>query len=194
MKVKPYPWRYIEDPYLVLISEFMLQRTRANQVATLYKSFVSDYPDIESFVFENEEEIKSKLRTLGLNWRIEGMIAAIKEIYEIYHEVPADLEKLIAIKGIGQYIAGSVICFSKNKPATLVDANVVRVTCRVFGLDLNGEARRRREVVNMIERITPEKNPRDFYYSIIDIAHLFCKPHKPDCFSCVLHSVCSYVS
>ena len=79
--------------------------------------------------------------------------------------------------------------FSKNEPVTLIDTNTVRVTGRVLGLDLSGEARRRKEVKEAIAEIVDPKNPRDFYYSMIDLAHNICTPSKPDCRNCPLLDV-----
>ena len=48
--IASYPWRYEEDPYLVLASEFMLHRTQSRQAERVYTEFVSKYPNLESLV------------------------------------------------------------------------------------------------------------------------------------------------
>ena len=188
-----YPWRYLDDTYLVLISEFMLHRTQVSQVEKIYRRFTTEFPNLKSFALGDHQLAKSILAPLGLNWRIESMIKALLWVWNEYRHVPNDVDELMAIPGVGGYIANATVCFTKNVPLPLVDTNTVRVTGRLFGLDLSGEARRRKEMLSAIESITPDERPRDFYYSIIDLAHIICKPKKPACSDCPLLSIsCNY--
>ena len=193
-KIEPkiYPWRFITDPYKVLISEFMLHRTRANQVVPVYCSVIEKYPTIDTFVQEKPEILTDQMESLGLFWRITGMIKAIEILFKQFNQVPSDYASLIEVEGIGPYIAGAVVCFSKNKPMALIDTNTVRVTGRVFGLDLRGEARRRKIVKETIEFVTPENNPRRYYYSLIDLAHQICHKTNPDCQNCPINLICQF--
>mgnify|MGYP001055804247 CR=1 FL=1 len=190
---KSYPWRWVNDPYRILVSEFMLHRTQAKQVIPIYEQFIVVYPDLRSFSQADHNETRTMLSSLGLQWRIDGMIRALAEIWESYQEVPPDQEKLRSIDGIGQYIAGATICFSLNEPVTLIDTNTVRVVGRVFGLDLSGEARRRKSVVLAIKETCDPDNPCDYYYSMIDLAHQICKVRTPLCVTCPLLDLpCAY--
>jgi A/G-specific adenine glycosylase len=191
--IENYPWRFVDDPFCILVSEFMLHRTQTRQVIPIYQNFIAHYPDLESFISADLSEIQSNLKSLGLQWRIDGMVKALKEIWFTYREVPLDIEKLLAIHGIGQYIAGATVCFSQNIPLPLVDSNIVRVIGRVFGLDLSGEARRRQTIIQAIHSAVDLTEPRNYYYAVIDLAHNICKPTKPECTDCPLLRVpCSY--
>lgn len=187
-EVKNYPWRWVNDPYKVIVSEFMLHRTQVKQVIEIYTDFIKSYPSLENFSKASDIELII-LKPLGLGWRIRGMIDALRYLYAEYQSVPVDYEKLLVVKGIGQYIAGATICFSVNQPVTLIDTNVVRVVGRVLGLNLKGEARRRKEVKEAITAVCDPDNPRDFYYSIIDFAHQICHPQFPECQICPLANI-----
>ncbi|MCD4752490.1 MAG: hypothetical protein K8R40_05425 [Anaerolineaceae bacterium] len=187
-----YPWRFVDEPYCVLVSEFLLHRTQTNQVIPVYKKVIAECPTLLSFVQKTDEEIFQLTKSLGLKWRIKNMISALKEIEENHKKVPVDYEKLLSIKGIGPYIAGAVVCFSADVPVALIDTNTVRVLGRLFGLRLEGEARRRKDVISTIEICTPDDNPRHYYYSIIDFAHEICKPNNPLCGECKLCSLCEF--
>lgn len=181
-----YPWRYISDPYRILVSEFMLHRTQSKQAIPVYNRFTKEFPELIEIGTNEENTIREIMKPLGLTWRTEGMITALKELYEKYGHVPTNMEKLIAIKGTGQYIAGATRCFSTNQPVVLIDTNVVRVLGRIFGLKLQGEARRRKEIAEAIDRAMDRKNPRNFYYTLIDFAHQICTARKPHCDVCPL--------
>lgn len=181
-----YPWRYISDPYKILISEFMLHRTQAGQAVPVYGRFIIEFPELKEINTNEEQEMREIMKPLGLRWRTNGMIRALKELHTKYGLVPTDIKKLSEIKGIGPYIAGATCCFATNTPAVLIDTNVVRVLGRMFGLNLQGEPRRRKEVAKAVERVVDVESPRDFYYTLIDFSHQVCRPRKPHCNVCPL--------
>lgn len=190
--IKKYPWRYVDDAYLILVSEFMLHRTQVLQVVPIYEEFIRRYPDIDAFCQAIEDYISYLLQSLGLRWRIEKMIAALHAIRMRYGEVPQNYDALISVPGIGPYIAGATVCFSSNQAQVLIDTNVVRVIGRIFGLSLHGEARRRKDVFQTIEAVVDRNAPRDFYYAIIDLAHSICRPKAPNCNACPMRAFCSF--
>ena len=121
------------------------------------------------------------------------MVNGLHQIWNQYGEIPSKYEHLISIRGIGQYIAGAVVVFSQNIPLTLIDTNTVRVIGRLSGLNLRGEARRRKDIIMEIGKAVDKNNPRDYYYAIIDIAHLICLAKNPLCKNCPLLKVpCDY--
>lgn len=184
-----YPWRAFTDPYAIIVAEFMLHRTQVRQVLPVYKAFMTLYPSLEVFARHNPRASERLLEPLGLRWRIEGMLAALQQLWRKHRAVPANFDALLAIQGIGQYIAGATICFSQNTPVALIDTNTVRVIGRVFGLDLRGEARRKPAVVAAVGRACDPHQPRNFYYALIDLAHDICRPAEPHCDSCPLLDV-----
>ena len=187
--IQEYPWRYLTDPYLILVAEFMLHRTQAPQVKPIYRSFIERFPTLSIFVTTDIDEIKTLLYPLGLHWRIRSLIEALSKLWEMCRCVPKEYEQLISIPGIGPYIAGATVCFSQNKPLALVDTNTVRVVGRCLGLDIRGEARRRKSVIMAITHVSDNSAPRDFYYAMIDLAHTVCLPKTPLCDQCPLFSV-----
>lgn len=190
---RSFPWRYSNDPYKILISEFMLHRTQALQVVPVFETFLQVYPTLSSLDESDLDEIRNLLYPLGLGWRIDCMISALFFMRDTYGEIPLDYEKLISIRGIGQYIAGATLCFSTNRPYTLIDTNIVRVIGRVFDLDLSGEARRRKPIIQAITSIAPTDNTREYYYSLIDLANLICHNRNPDCKNCPFSEIlCKY--
>lgn len=183
---KKFPWRYSTDPYRVLVAEFMLHRTQATQASRVYQEFIGRWPTLEDFASSEPEEAEKVLEPLGLRWRVRAMIQALHFSWQRYREIPLEAEMLRNIPGVGDYIAGATVCFATNAAVTLIDTNSVRVIGRLFGLNLEGEARRRKEIREAISKACPSDEPRDFYYSIIDLAHEICRPTEPDCANCPL--------
>jgi len=186
---KEYPWRYQSNPYRVLVSEFMLHRTQTRQVLPVYKLFIQRWPSLANYAQANGAEVNFILSPLGLKWRVQGMQQALTTLWKNYGTVPTDYDKLICVRGIGPYIAGATVCFTQNQPIKLADSNIVRVIGRVLGLDLSGEARRRRSVIDAIAAACDPLQPRDFYYAVIDLAHEICHPRRPACGCCPLRDL-----
>jgi len=188
-----YPWRKSRSLYRILVSEFMLHRTQASQVVPVYRAFVAEYPNLDVSVQADIRRQRRLLGPLGLYWRSEGMLKALRALWIDHRGVPADYDRLLAVEGIGPYIAGAIVCFSKNVPVALVDANTVRVVGRTMGLMLQGEARRRKEMRETIGDLCDPSRPREYYYAMIDLAHNVCRPRQPECRICPLLSLpCQY--
>jgi A/G-specific adenine glycosylase len=188
-----YPWRSTRDPYAILIAELMLHRTRAPHVRSVYLSFMARFPDLDSALSGTIAEMKQILYPLGLTGRAERFKHIFQELKSKYGSVVTDRTALLSIYGVGPYIAGAVSVFSGNKPEVLVDTNVVRVVGRVFGLQVDAGARRRKAMLEAIGEVIDLGNPRDFYYAVIDLAHTICRPQKPLCNQCPLRDYpCQY--
>jgi A/G-specific adenine glycosylase len=171
----------------------MLHRTQAKQVVPVYAEFVRRYPTLRAFIGGNRRAARRLLNRLGLAWRADGMIEALAMLSRQSDSVPTDYDALIATAGIGPYIAGATVAFSENRSIALVDSNTVRVVGRVFGLDLRGEARRRREVTECLRAVVHPSRPREYHYALIDLAHEICRPKSPLCGVCPLLSLpCEY--
>ena len=74
-----------------------------------------------------------------------------------------------------------------------MDANVVRLICRLVGRDWDGETRRKKWLREMADRLTPHKKVEDFNYALLDFTMTVCTPSLPHCDRCPLGAeVCQY--
>jgi len=190
---KDFPWRHTKNPYRIMIAEFMLHRTKAGQVVPVYLEFIKKYPDIKTLAGTNFKDIKKVTEHLGLHWRAKHFSEAAKYIIKNCNEkFPEDYDKLREIPGAGEYIAGAILTVCFNKPAPVVDSNIARFINRYFGLNLFGEIRRKKEIVELAAKLFEYKNPGDLLFAIVDFTSLVCKPGKPLCDKCSLKNECNY--
>ena len=63
------PWRKTRDPYRILVSEIMLQQTRARTVIPYYDSFLKRFPTAASLAQAGETELLRAWSGLGYNRR-----------------------------------------------------------------------------------------------------------------------------
>lgn len=182
---RDFPWRHHRSPYRTLIAELMLRRTRADQVVPVYERFVNSYPTLAMAAQADPCDIRAILYPLGLSWRIENIIDLLNQAYNRFGEVlPIDIEALLTLPGVGDYVAGAVACFAGGQPVALIDTNVVRVLGRVFGVDIQGEARRRREMHDLTDSALDRDDPVTYQYALLDFAAKVCTAKNPFCNCC----------
>lgn len=194
---RDYPWRETRDPYRILIAELMLRRTRADQVVPVYANFLKRYPDCRAFCKGNAETIRRILKPLGLKWRAENFVKISREIKASFNcAIPDSTSLLKQLTGVGDYVAGAVCCFAYGLPVALVDTNIVRVIGRVFGLDISGEARRRKSVKDAARTCLDRRRPKEYHFALLDFGALVCTASAPKCGECLLGSnnLCEFYS
>lgn len=193
---RPFPWRLTEDPYFVLMSEVMLHRTRALQVVPIYESFIQEYPNISLLSLATKDELQKTLYSLGLRWRIDSIYAMALELKTRFDEqVPREKLDLLSLPGVSSYIAGAVRCFAWDFPEALIDTNTVRITGRLFGLEVKDSSRRNSVFKGLIETLLDFSQPRTYNYALLDLADRVCtKKQMPDCLNCPVSVHCRYGS
>lgn len=190
---RDFPWRHTKDPYRIMIAEFMLHRTRAGQVVPVYENFIKKYPDVYKLSRARSENIKQVTQHLGLHWRSSHFIEAAKYIVKNYNSSFSDTaDDLLKIPGIGEYITGAILTVCFNKPYPAVDTNVARFVNRFYGLNLTGEIRRKKEIINIAKQLFNTVNPGKHLFAIIDFTTMICKPRNPDHENCMIKDDCKY--
>ena len=127
------PWRFSNDPYLIWLSEVILQQTRVEQGLPYYLKFSKRFSTVKKLATAQEDEILNLWQGLGYYSRARNMHAAAKQIVTEYKgEFPDDYNKIRALKGVGDYTAAAIASFAFNQPHAVVDGNVYRVLSRVY--------------------------------------------------------------
>jgi len=130
------PWREINDPYKIWISEVILQQTRVDQGTSYYLKFTKKFPDIYSLANAAEDEILKLWQGLGYYSRARNLHKGAKQIVKNFDGVfPDQFTQLKSIAGIGDYTAAAISSIVFNQPVAAIDGNVYRVLSRVFGID-----------------------------------------------------------
>lgn len=187
------PWRNTRDPYLIWLSEVILQQTRVNQGLPYFNAFSEAYPNVRQLAEANEDDILRLWQGLGYYSRARNMHATAKRIVEKFPDhFPVTYDELILLKGIGPYTAAAVSSFAANEDRAVVDGNVIRVISRFAGITepVNSTPVRRE-----IERIAAEwlqpGTAALHNQALMELGALICKPRNPLCHECPLQSACA---
>lgn len=190
-----FEWRKNISPYKVLVSELMLQRTTATQVEIVLPSFLKEYPDTKKLALSDNEKLTEIIKPLGLYQRRVKVFQNIaKQIEEDYNgKIPQNYDDLIGLFGVGIYIANTILCFSFNKKAPIVDTNIIRIFQRYFNFKSDKKyIESDKKIWQFAEKLLPETNYQLYNYSLLDFGNLVCKSKNPECDNCILNKKCFY--
>lgn len=169
----------------------MLQRTKAEQVVSVYNDFVSRYHKAKDVSSKDPVEILKILNPLGLRWRAKKIIELAYELDHRENIVPKTFEDLVSLPGIGTYAACAFLSLHSEIREPIVDSNVVRLWTRVFGIKEKKEIRRNKDFLAFVDKVTPEKEFKKFNYAILDHTRTICK-RAPLCKICPINIYCVY--
>ena len=189
-----FPWRVSTNPYEILVSEYLLQKTNADRVVRTYTEFIKKFPDLKSLAKAKPDKLNLLISKIGLSYRAERLKnAAIQLVKDYEGKVPDDRKELLKLNGSGLYISNAILCFAFYKHVAIIDTNTIRIFGRIFDIKSNlKRPRTDRNLESKIEVYLPIKNVRDFNYALLDFGAIVCLSKRPKCFSCPLTSICNY--
>jgi len=149
------PWRGVDDPYRVWISEIMLQQTRVQAVIEHYRLFLEKFPTIKKLAAADEQEVLAAWSGLGYYRRARMMHAAAKVVAAEYGGVlPQTAEALRALPGIGEYTSAAIASIAFGESVAVVDGNVERVLLRVTGRPEDASAAGKRFIAGQAKALS----------------------------------------
>jgi len=181
---RPLPWRAAYEPYHVWVSEVMLQQTRMEVVLPYFARFLERFPSVAELAAATDHDVTAAWSGLGYYRRARMLRDGAAAVMERFGgAIPALVDELLTIPGIGRYTAGAIASVAFNSRAPIVDGNVTRVLARVFGSD--GQTWERAEAL-----VHACRKPRDFNQGLMELGALICTPRNPSCLVCPLRESC----
>ena len=165
------PWRNTNNPYIIWISEIILQQTRVDQGYGYFMRFVERFPDVKSLAEANEEEVLKLWQGLGYYSRARNLHAAAKDIMVRFDGIfPQEYNDVISLKGIGGYTAAAIVSFAYGKGYAVVDGNVFRVLSRLFAIDEAIDTCKGKKVFGLLaQQMQDKKNPGEYNQAIMEL-------------------------
>lgn len=186
------PWQHPRTPYRVWLSEIMLQQTQVSVVVGYFGRFVNALPDLPALARAPQDTVLALWSGLGYYARARNLHAAAKQCVEQHGgDLPRDLDALVALPGIGRSTAGAILSQAWNDPAPILDGNVKRVLCRVFGIvGWPGLPAVEKRLWTIAERLLPQTRLADWTQAQMDFGATLCTRANPACAICPLQDVC----
>lgn len=174
---REFPFRFINNPYYVLVSEIMLQQTQTGRVTDKYREFISVFPAVETLAASQLKDVLAVWQGLGYNRRAKYLKQAAEAIQNRHAgRFPDNYEDLLLLPGIGHYTACAVLTFAYNQQHIFIETNIRTVYIHHFFNDADNVADS--QILPLLEQTMDAANPRDWYYALMDYGVHLKKAHK----------------
>jgi len=186
------PWRDISDPYLIWISEIILQQTRVNQGMSYYLRFIERFPTVADLALSDEDEVLKYWQGLGYYSRARNLHKAARQVMTDFGGIfPFEHADVLKLAGVGDYTAAAICSFAYDQPFAVVDGNVYRVLSRLFGIETPIDSGTgKKEFAGLAQELISKSDPGIHNQSIMEFGALQCVPVSPDCAACPLQLNC----
>lgn len=186
------PWQQTRDAYRIWLSEIMLQQTQVTTVIPYYHRFLQHFPDVASLAAAPVENVMALWAGLGYYTRARNLHRCAQVLVQQHGGVfPADVESLAALPGIGLSTAAAIVAFAYGTRAAILDGNVKRVLCRVFGVEgFPGQLAVERQLWQLAAGLLPERDIEAYTQGLMDLGATVCTRTRPRCENCPMLSRC----
>ena len=184
-------WRGLRrSPYVVLVSEYMLQQTGAKHVEKKLPEFLKLFPNMKALAAAPRADVLRAWQGLGYNRRAINLHEAAKKLATI-RRFPNTLEELQSLPGVGLYTASAVLAFSKNEDTAVVDVNIQRVLSRLAKpMEHVHDKLSTPDVYELDTAILPHGKSSMWHEALMDLGSTICTKNIPKCEICPLRSLC----
>jgi A/G-specific adenine glycosylase len=190
------PWRRPGfTPWGTLVSEFMLQQTPVARVIPALERWLARWPTPADLAREAPGEAVRAWERLGYPRRalaLHGAATAIAARHD--NVVPADVDALLALPGVGPYTARAVAAFAYGVRTPVVDTNVRRVIARaVHGRAESGPPRTASDLDDMATLLPDDPaRARPANAGTMELGQTVCTSRSPRCDACPIADACRW--
>ncbi len=189
---RPMPWKDEKNPYLIWLSEIILQQTRVEQGLPYFQNFAKNYPTVKDLADAPEDDVMKLWQGLGYYSRARNLHATAKHItYELDEVFPKTYKDILLLKGVGPYTAAAIASFAYNLPHAVVDGNVYRVLARIFGIESPIDSTTGKKLFSKLaNELIDVKKAGKYNQAIMDFGATLCTPKLPKCNNCPFNIDC----
>ncbi|MDE3000894.1 MAG: A/G-specific adenine glycosylase [Gemmatimonadota bacterium] len=187
------PWRDTDNPYHVLLSEFMLQQTQVDTVIPYYRRFLRDFPTVHALASTPRDRVLKAWEGLGYYTRARNLHRTAQYIVDRFDgAVPDAYDDLASLPGLGPYTTAAVLSIAYDRDYAVLDGNVIRVLCRLFGIqDDTRQTRTRANLQKLADNLLHRGDAGEYNQAIMELGATVCRPRAPRCGTCPVNGQCA---
>mgnify|MGYP002512443536 FL=1 len=192
------PWQQHKtdtpNPYIVWLSEVMLQQTQVTTVIPYFQRFMTSFPSVQDLAIADWDTVAEHWAGLGYYARARNLHKGAKQLVEIINETgdfPQTVAGWEAISGVGQSTAGAIVAMGLHGYGVICDGNVKRVITRWAGIDGDiTKSATNKELWALAKRLTPIEDSGHFAQAMMDMGATLCTRRNPNCEACPISKDC----
>lgn len=189
---KDLPWQHPRTPYLVWVSEIMLQQTQVKTVIPYFERFIETFPDLPSLAAASTDDVLALWSGLGYYARARNLHKAAGICRSDFDGVLPDTPpELVTLPGIGESTANAIYSQACDQPAVVLDGNVKRVLSRYRAVaGWPGKPGVHKKLWSLAEALLPDQRGADYTQAVMDLGATLCTRSKPACDDCPVNNDC----
>ena len=183
---------HYNNPYELLVSVILSAQCTDKRVNMVTPPLFERFPDPESLALSNSDEVFTYIRSISYpNNKSKHLIGMARMLVNEYgSEIPASIDELQKLPGVGRKTANVIASVIFNQPAMAVDTHVFRVSHRI-GL-VPSTATTPLAVEKMLMKYIPTSMVPKAHHWLILHGRYICVARSPKCKECNLKSFCAY--
>jgi A/G-specific adenine glycosylase len=194
------PWQQTRDPYLVWLSEIMLQQTQVTTVLGYYHRFLDRFPTVAALAAAPSEDVLALWSGLGYYARARNLHRCAQVVVEAHGgSFPGTAAELAELPGIGRSTAAAIAAFCFGERVAILDGNVKRVLTRVLAWERDiGQSASEKALWQVATELLPAAGPgtdldaamSTYTQGLMDLGATVCTIRRPACDACPAHAMC----
>ena len=177
-------------PFRILIATILSARTKDENTTKAADKLFKLYGTPQKLAKAKVKDVEKVIKSVGFyHVKSKRIIEVANLILSKYNgKVPADIDKLVDMPGVGRKTANCVLVYAFEKPAIPVDTHVHRISNRLGLVDT--------KMPEETEMALREKIPKKYWLDINNTFVMYgqniCKPISPMCDVCKIRKTCNY--
>ena len=180
-----------EDPLQLLISVRLAAQCTDARVNMVTPALFERFPTLEAFCEGTEEEIGELIHSCGFfRAKARDILGACRKIRDEFGgKVPANMEDLLSLPGVGRKTANLILGDVYHKPAVVTDTHCIRISGRL-GLTKNKAPEK---VERDLRAVLPPEESNNFCHRLVLHGRAVCIARKALCEKCCMKDFCMKV-
>jgi A/G-specific adenine glycosylase len=190
------PWQGTHEPYVVWLSEVMLQQTQVSTVLTYFPRFLARFPHVQALAEASSDEVMALWSGLGYYSRARNLHRCAQAVVAQHGgSFPRSVEALAALPGIGPSTAAAIAAFCFGERVSILDGNVRRVLTRLLAFAGDqSEQGAQRELWSLAQALVPAQashaDMTAYVQGLMDLGATVCTRSRPTCLHCPVVELC----
>ncbi len=177
-------------PFRILIATILSARTKDENTTKAADKLFKLYGTPQKLAKAKVKDVEKVIKSVGFyHVKSKRIIEVANLILSKYNgKVPADIDKLVDMPGVGRKTANCVLVYAFEKPAIPVDTHVHRISNRLGLVDTKTPE----ETEMALREKIPKKYWLDINNTFVMYGQNICKPISPMCDVCKIRNTCNY--
>ena len=182
---------HYENPFQLLIAVILSAQCTDKRINMVTPALFKAYPTAYELAKASQNDVFEYIKSVTFpNNKSKSLIGMANMLVDCYDgEVPASIDELVKIPGVGRKTANVILSVVFNKAAMAVDTHVFRVSNRI---GLTNNSKTPIETEKTLVKYFPKELIATAHHWLILHGRYVCTARKPNCLECGIKEFCKF--